>query len=544
MNDSSNRRARRRAAAGSLLVCLCLALLVVATGSAHAQFREMMRVERAISAWDYEQAAVALAELQSAYPDAPETEFAAGHLLYHQGDYDAAVASLRSAASRANGRLAMRVEQVLPLVESTAEVVDGYDTYTSADGHFVFRFHPRDRALIAPAARTLERAYYAIGYSVGYWPQEPVRVEIYPRARFLADVSSLPAEAVETTSTIGLCKYNKLMFVSPRGTVRGYNWRDTLAHEYVHYVISRMTANRVPVWLHEGLAKFLESRWRDTWDLGLEPSREDLLARRLNDGDFITFDEMSPSIALLPSQEDAALAYAEVYTVLEYFTQRHEHDAIRALLEAIAAGETTEAAFALVAQESWESFEANWMDWLREERPRQELPGQFEEEILLLGEAGQEDDVGDFAGVDSPEARDYLHLGELLRARGHTAAALQEYTRAEALLGPYHPMVQNGKASTLLEQNRPEEALEALADVTRWYPGYYYSYLNRAEALNQLQRYEEALHEADEALGFNPFDPRVYEVQAVALRGLGRPDDARRAEELAQSVAPPGYEPR
>lgn len=522
---------------------LLLATLVLPPHAA-AQFQEMMRVERAISAWNYDEAADALAELQAAHPDAPETRYASGHYLYHMGDYEGAISELRRASSGADRQLSLRIEQVLPLVESTAEVVDGYETYTSEDGHFIFRFHPRDRALIEPAAETLERAYYAIGYSVGYWPEEPVRVEIYPRARFLADVSSLPVEAVETTSTIGLCKYNKLMFVSPRGTVRGYNWRDTLSHEYTHYVISRVTGNRVPVWLHEGLAKYLETRWRDTWELGLEPSREDLLARRLEEGDMVTFDEMSPSIALLPSQEDAALAYAEVYTLIEYFTDRYEQDALRALLQAIADGETTEGAFAEVAQESWEVFEANWMDWLMQERPRQELPGQFEEEILLVGEAGQDDDVGDFAGVDSPEARDFLHLGELLRARGRTAAALQEYTRAEALLGPFHPMVQNGKARTLLEQGRPEEALAALEDVTRWYPSYYFSYLNRAEALNALERYTDALAEVVNAQGFNPFDPRVYELRAEALRGLGRDEEARRNEELAASVAPPGYESR
>ena len=48
------------------------------------------------------------------------------------------------------------------------------------------------------------------------------------------------------------------MAVTPRALLRGYPWRDTLAHEYVHLVISRLSHNRVPVWLHEGLAEHVQ----------------------------------------------------------------------------------------------------------------------------------------------------------------------------------------------------------------------------------------------------------------------------------------------
>ena len=42
----------------------------------------------------------------------------------------------------------------------------------------------------------------------------------------------------------------------------GYDWLDTVSHEYVHLVVSRKSRNTVPIWMHEGLAKYLESRWR------------------------------------------------------------------------------------------------------------------------------------------------------------------------------------------------------------------------------------------------------------------------------------------
>ena len=79
-----------------------------------------------------------------------------------------------------------------------------------------------------------------------------------------------------------MCKYNRLMFTSPRGLVRGYGWHDTVAHEFVHYYVTKYSANTVPIWLHEGIAKFQEIRWRSQPMRHLAPPQEDLLARSLN----------------------------------------------------------------------------------------------------------------------------------------------------------------------------------------------------------------------------------------------------------------------
>ena len=41
-------------------------------------------------------------------------------------------------------------------------------------------------------------------------------------------MSTLTEKEIETTGTIALCKYGKLMIVTPRATVFGYPWMDTL----------------------------------------------------------------------------------------------------------------------------------------------------------------------------------------------------------------------------------------------------------------------------------------------------------------------------
>ena len=522
----------------ALFLACCLLMQAGIAAARDDVWSVAIQVNNAIDNWDYETAGELVQALDAEFVDHPAALFVSGRYDYHMGLYDRATVKLDDALrTMGNHRMRARVQQTRDLVANTGDVVREFDSYTTPDGHFEIRYQgPRDDVLMPWAGETLEAAYYNIGYSVGYWPSKPVRVEIYPRARTLAVVSSLPEEAVETTSTIGLCKYNKLMFASPRATLRGYGWRDTLAHEYTHYVISSLAGRGVPVWLHEGLAKYLETRWRGTWEGALEPSREDLLSRRLEDNNLVEFEEMHPSLSLLPSQEDASTAYAQVFTVIEYLVQRRGHGAIRDLLLAIRDGAMVEDAFAQTVDEPWSVFERNWRRYLTDERPRVDLPGEFADEIHLLSESMGDDAPSEFEGVNQPAAEEFLQLGQLLRARGLVGASIEEYRKAEALLGPYNPIVQNSMARALLETDQPDLALEAVSQVTEWYPGYYLSHLHRAESLNKLGRHSEALPALEAAVGINPFDPRVHSEYARAYDAAGNTELAERARRFARIV--------
>src|SRR5688500_6449228 len=112
------------------------------------------------------------------------------------------------------------------------------------------------------------------------------------------------------------------MVVSPRATIFGYPWMDTLAHEYTHLVVSRVSHDTVPVWLQEGLVRFEQTRWRRPAEIVLSATEQALLTSALKKGRLITFVEMHPSMPKLPSQEAAALAYAEVYTLVAWMHKK------------------------------------------------------------------------------------------------------------------------------------------------------------------------------------------------------------------------------
>src|SRR3954468_17494923 len=135
---------------------------------------------------------------------------------------------------------------------------------------------------------------------------------------------------------------------------------DTLAHEYTHLVVSRVAHDTVPVWLQEGLARLEQSRWRRPPELQLSATEQALLAQALRKGRLITFDEMHPSMAKLPSQEAAALAYAEVYTLVGWMQQKIGYKGLRDLLVAQRDGKSARRAVADAMDLAWPAVEKAW----------------------------------------------------------------------------------------------------------------------------------------------------------------------------------------
>lgn len=510
--------------AGAALLWFC------AVSSSHAlprgaEGRAVRGAERALLELRVEDASRAMTILAAAHPRDPDVLHSWGLVAFHQGDYSAAAERMRASIGAAPATAPTDPRPgLLELFDATRGALEGYVTFRSPDGRFIVRHQPGADALLVPyALDALAKADARLEAILGYRMPGPVRLEIYPSAASLARVSTLTEEAIETTGTIALCKWDRLMVTSPRALLRGYPWMDTIAHEYVHLVLTRASRDRAPVWFQEGMAKFLERSWRgEAPSAHLEPAAAGLLHRATEEDRLIAFDRLHPSIALLPSQEDAALAFAQVSTFFEHFYGRHGDAGLRAAVRHVAEGVDAREALARVTGEPFTRLEAQWKaDLARRPAPDADPP-----HMLAMRFRRGDGDPDESQDVEVEGARRHLRLGDLLWARRRHGGAAAEYARAHEV-APDDSIVASRLARAALLAGDAEAAVRAIERVVTRYPDHGPAQAVYASALVARGDIDEARAAAHEALRLNPFDPRPHCVLAAAGR-----DEATRAQEV------------
>jgi tetratricopeptide (TPR) repeat protein len=284
----------------------------------------------------------------------------------------------------------------------------------------------------------------------------------------------------------------------------------------------------VPIWMHEGLAKYLESRWRGPAGGAMTPPSLALLGSRVKKNTLVPFEKMHPSMALLPTAEDAATAFAEVFFAIKLIDQEGGPQPLERMLEAMSKGVSDRAAVELVMKRKWPEFEKTWMASLRKQPyPKDLLPPSSNEKKELLEANGQKKEekkkkgrevsFGDFEEVAETDARRAAHLGELFRERKRMGAASEAYGRAYKVVGDKYESVSNKYALTLLELRRYDEAAVVLEGSLKTHPGSASTNVHLGRIHLRAHRYDAAKKAYLDALAVNPFDPEVH----VALYAAG-----------------------
>jgi tetratricopeptide (TPR) repeat protein len=494
-------------------------------GVAHAASTDELVQE--FEQWRFDEVA---AELRAHPPSDPaEREGLQGLVDYYAGRYVDASAHLEHAShERLSPRLAEEVAENLPLSQAAAELTAKYLQAKSPSGHFVLSYPPgKDELLVPYLLATLDAAYEALGADLGEKPATPVRVELLGKPTDLAKLSPLTEKDIETSGTIALCKYNKLMVVSPRATFLGYPWLDTVTHEYTHFVLSLVSRNTVPLWMQEGVAKFEEIRWRPAAKYHITPLLEHLLARALANGKFVTFAEMYPSMAKLPSQELAALAFAEVYTMVQYLHAKIGWAGLREIIGRLTTGASLDATLSQSIGQDLEQLQASWMTWLKQQHLHAHN-GLVPTKLRFRNNTENQKDDNDNELIKEDKAKKFARLGNLLRNHNLPAAAILEYEKARTIAGPENPELSPRLAKMYLDQNQPEKAVKEVTPSLELYPDMEGPHATLGQALFVLNRFDDAEPELLRAIAIMPFDPQPH--CTLAKIYMGRAD---RASQLA-----------
>ena len=380
--------------------------------------------------------------------------------------------------------------------------------------HFRIKYLNKDEIVATYAQEVLEQTYARVGRALDFFPaegQEKIVVEILPSTRALAEATGLRVSEIEASGTIAVCKFHRLMVVSPLAAVNGYAWADTLAHEFIHLVISKRTKNAIPIWLHEAIAKYFESIWNGAAGRALSPYGEKLLKEATEKRDWISFAQMHPSMAKLPTQKDAALAFAEVFTVVEFLEKRYGNGVIAKILRAVGNGKSLEGSLKKITGLTIKTLESKWQRYL-EKRKFQVRPGATAKPIRFVTDqdaaGAEEESVMD--SVPERKVHEHSRLGEMLELREHFVAARIEYEKAYALGGKSYASLVYRLGKIYRKEGEHKAAEKIVGQGLLLHPDSTDLLILAGRIALDSQNEKKALEVYEEARYYNPFNPEIH----------------------------------
>jgi tetratricopeptide (TPR) repeat protein len=431
----------------------------------------------------------------------PNVRYAGGALRFHQQRYPEAVALLESSGLSGPGTPYLALARAAQAVNKDHARFEGE--------HFVVSYPKgKEEVLLPYLLEALEAQRTALAQGLGTEPPGKVTVEIVTDVKQLAALSTLSEEAVRTTGTVAVAKFDKLMLLSPKALLKGYDWLDTAAHEFTHNVITLRTMNRAPLWMQEGLAKWFERAWRGKNE-PLTPFSAALLRDAVNRKDLVTFAEMNPSFAKLPTPERAALAYAQVALAIEWLVKQKGPGALATMTGLLAEGRSPEDAVAAAAGVPWKKFLEDWNRYMAQ-RP---LPRGGAHELAKLrfkDDPKQGTQYAEWSEIPDEESRGWARLGEVFRARGRWVAARVEYGKAYARVGARYPILAERYATAAVQSGARPEAEKALGDALAWNPDYPALHVQLARILVEKNKLAAAREHLLAANRQDPFDPELH----------------------------------
>jgi tetratricopeptide (TPR) repeat protein len=517
------------------VVCLCALWVLTAQATMPVEEPEPEASDQGtvlIDRWQADDARLWLERQLEQEAENPKWRFLLGQALFYLGRYPEALSTLDALIEDIPHPQFQRFREFIAQTIKSTETL----TLIESDHFRIMIDTDRDAALVPYVSDILEQSYQRLGTHFGYFPKEKVLVEIFPTTDTFYPASSLSARDIEVSGAIGICKFNKIMLLSPRNLARGYRWTDAISHEYLHYLIVHLSANQAPIWLHEGIAKYFEDAWRLPESAWLSRRTESLLAHALANDSFVGFKNMEPSLVKLETTYQVQLGYAEAASAIDFIIHSVGAKGLARILQDLseAHGDGATGAISRVMGFEFERFETEWRQVLQSKH-LQEHKGVRLPQFTLKNERDQIPAEDLREEIESTTARMHTRLGERLQQRGRDRAAVREYQRALDK-DPYSPYLLNKLAHALITDQSWQPAQQYLERARAIAPDYVTTYTNLGRLHVAQKSYEDARFALWEAVQINPFDPLIHQYLAESYRRLGMDDRAKQEQQLLERL--------
>jgi len=294
---------------------------------------------------DYSSALEPIQRARTLAPQSAEAAAMAGWAHFMLNQTDAAVADLQVAQRI---RPSQDVAGLLAKVQQDRDIEGDFREGQSS--HFIVRYHGgASRQLASEVIRTLEEQFQVLRSELHFTPPEPIGVILYTQEAF-RDVTRVPGWTSAVYDGRIRVPVQGMETVSPE-------LMHILKHELTHSFVYQKTAGRCPVWLHEGVAQWMEGRrsGADAQDL--------LAAFEQGKGTSLRYYEGSWMHLNAPQ---ARFAYAWSLAVVEGIEAQSGPDAIERLLDAERTESSPEAALLQGLRTSYSHLDEATVAYLRQ----------------------------------------------------------------------------------------------------------------------------------------------------------------------------------
>ncbi len=279
-------------------------------------------------------------------PNDDELMMYLGLVLYHRERLEEALEYVREYSKRhPDDKDAMKY---LAKIELEYSIEGNYDTKEGS--HFIVKYEGGAREVVGSfLLTTLEEVYETVGANLGRYPTKKITVVLYTDKEF--------KDATKSPDWAGALFDGKIRIPIKGLSGKTKELTNLVAHEYTHAVIYDITGPGCPVWLHEGLAQYME---------GADVAKADELVleyyKQYND--IPSLKNFSEGFMGLSSNK-AYFAYMLSLSGTNYLIKTYGMSFIRDLLTGLGDEKEFDEAFTDVYFITFDSFMSRWKNKLK-----------------------------------------------------------------------------------------------------------------------------------------------------------------------------------
>ena len=469
----------------------------------------------------------------------PLKQFFKGWAYHQDGDYEKAAsffAKVNKDELGSDAYFGNRLDEL----SKTAEALQSFSVYETENFSFRFQEGP-DKVMLQFLPEILEQVYAKYSTLFHYVRDKKIIVELMPDHHLFSYASALSRSQIETTGTIALCVENRLVVLTPRRVAQGYYWPDVIAHEFVHYILTKLSGDNVPLWMQEGVAKYFETRWERDDVNPLDPALESSLAKAIKADSLITVEQMMPSFAALPTAELARQAYAQTTSMIDYLADLKTEDVVQRIVVGLRDDENMDHVMLATIDRDFADFERDWRAWIKTQAYR-EHAHIADMGVDLLDSDQPRESLEAIEEIDK-EQKKHIRLGDLLLERNRFTAALKQYKKTIEKEGPPSRQIVLRMLQCHGSLTQHQEIVDLIESAIFNLENDPTMLLYKAKAYLGMENAATAEQLLERIIRINPFNPEVFQLMIALKEKTGGAEAAEKYREALSALTMPGVQP-